>query len=180
MKARLYELYKKEVLSKLMSELKLKNIMEVPKLKKIVINMGVGEAIQDIKQLDKAMKELAVITGQKPLRIRAKKSEAVFKLRKGMPIACKVTMTGARMYEFLDRFINAAVPRIRDFKGLSADSFDGRGNYNIGLNEQMIFPEIDFDKVDKVRGMDINIVTSAKNDEHCKKLLEYLGVPFKK
>ena len=180
MKARLYQLYKKDIVTKLMSDFGLKNIMQVPKLKKIVLNMGVGEAIQDIKQLDKAMEELSIISGQKPRMNRAKKSEAGFKLRQGMPIGCKVTLHGDMMYEFLDRFINAAIPRLRDFKGLSTDSFDGRGNYNIGLNEQTIFPEIDFDKVDKVRGLDINIVTSAENDDQCKKLLEYLGMPFKK
>ncbi|MDD3627838.1 MAG: 50S ribosomal protein L5 [bacterium] len=180
MKARLYEIYKKEIAPALIKDLDLKNVMQVPKLLKIVLNMGVGEAIADIKQLDKAMEELGIITGQKPRMIRAKKSEATFKLRKGMPIGCKVTLHGPIMYEFLDRFISIAIPRIRDFKGLSTDSFDGRGNYNIGLPEQTIFPEIDFDKIDKVRGLDINIVTSAVNDDQCKKLLEYLGMPFKK
>ncbi|HDS09489.1 MAG TPA: 50S ribosomal protein L5 [Firmicutes bacterium] len=180
MKARLYEIYKKEIVPSLIKDLDLKNVMQVPKLRKIVLNMGVGEAISDIKQLDKAMNELGTITGQKPRLIRAKKSEAGFKLRKGMPIGCKVTLHGPIMYEFLDRFINVAIPRIRDFKGLSTDSFDGRGNYNIGLSEQTIFPEIDFDKIEKIRGMDINIVTSAVNDDQCKMLLEYLGMPFKK
>ena len=180
MKPRLLEKYNKEIIPGMMQSLNIKNRYAVPRITKIVVNMGVGEALTDIKILDKAMEELSIISGQKPRMNRAKKSEAGFKLRQGMPIGCKVTLHGDMMYEFLDRFINAAIPRLRDFKGLSTDSFDGRGNYNIGLNEQTIFPEIDFDKVDKVRGLDINIVTSAENDDQCKKLLEYLGMPFKK
>lgn len=176
---RLKEKYKKEATPALMKDFSYKNIMQVPRLKSIVLNVGMGEAIQNIKFLDAAVKELAAIAGQKPVIIRAKKSIAAFKLRKGMPIGCKVTLRGDKMYEFLDKFISLALPRIRDFKGVSAKSFDGRGNYAFGVKEQVIFPEIEYDKVESVYGMDMIIVTSAKTDEEGRALIKHLGVPFR-
>ena len=177
---RLKKKYQEEVVPALMKKFGYKNIMEVPKIEKIVVNMGVGEAVQNIKALENAMNDLALITGQKPSVRRAKRSEAGFKLRKGMPIGAKVTLRRDRMYDFLDRLISIALPRVRDFKGLSPRSFDGRGNYNFGLEEQTVFPEIDYDKVDKIRGMNITIVTTAETDEEAKALLEALGFPFRK
>ncbi|WP_456341706.1 50S ribosomal protein L5 [Thermovibrio sp.] len=177
---RLKQKYKEEVIPALMKKFGYKNVMEVPKIEKIVVNMGVGEAVQNIKELENAMNDLALITGQKPSVRRAKRSEAGFKLRKGMPIGAKVTLRRDRMWEFLDRLISIALPRTRDFKGLSPKSFDGRGNYNFGLEEQTVFPEIDYDKVDKIRGMNITIVTTAETDEEAKALLEALGFPFRK
>lgn len=180
MQPRLKEKYISEVVPKMMKEFSYKNVMEVPKIQKIVLNVGLGEAIQNIKLLDAAQKELAAITGQKPIVTKAKKSIASFKLRKGVPIGCKVTLRGNRMYEFLDRLISLALPRIRDFKGVSSKSFDGRGNYSMGLKEQFIFPEIDYDKVEMVHGLDITICTNAKTDVESKKLLEYMGMPFRR
>ncbi len=177
--ARLKELYEKEVVPQLMKDFNYKSIMQVPKLEKIVVNMGLGEAIQNIKILDSASEEIALITGQKPVITKAKKSIASFKLRQGMPIGCMVTLRKARMYEFLDRLLNVALPRVRDFKGLSPKACDGRGNYTLGIKEQLIFPEISYEKVDKVKGLNITIVTSAKNDEECKALLKLLGMPFR-
>lgn len=179
MMPRLKEKYLKEVIPAMMKEYSYKNIMEVPKVQKVVLNVGLGEAIQNIKLLDAAQRELAAITGQKPVITKAKKSIAGFKLRKGMPIGCKVTLRGNRMYEFLDRLISLALPRIRDFKGMSAKSFDGRGNYSFGVKEQFIFPEIDYDKVEMVHGLDITICTTAKTDKEGKALLSYLGMPFR-
>ena len=153
--------------------------MQVPKVEKVVINMGVGEAVQNPKVLDGAVEDLTLISGQKPVVTRAKKSIAGFKLREGMPIGCKVTLRGDRMYDFLDKLINIALPRVRDFRGVSPKSFDGRGNYTLGLKEQLIFPEIDYDKVDKVRGMDVVIVTTAETDEEARELLQALGMPFR-
>ena len=176
---RMKEKYETEVLTNMMKEFSYKNVMEVPKVQKIVLNVGLGEAIQNIKVLDSAQKELAQITGQKAVVTKAKKSIASFKLRKGTPIGCKVTLRGQRMYEFLDRFISAALPRIRDFRGISGKAFDGRGNYSIGLKEQFIFPEIDYDKVEMVHGLDITFCTTAKTDEESKALLRYLGMPFR-
>jgi large subunit ribosomal protein L5 len=176
---RLKEKYIKEVVPALMKEFSYKNIMQVPRLICIVLNVGMGEAIQDIKLLEAAAKELAVISGQAPVITRAKKSIAGFKLRKGMPVGCKVTLRGNRMYDFLDKFICLALPRIRDFKGLSSKSFDGRGNYAFGVREQIIFPEINYDKVVSIHGMDVVIVTSAKTNEEGKALLKYLGMPFR-
>ena len=163
-----------------MKEFGYKNIMEVPTLKKIVINMGLGEAVQNIKILDSATEELALITGQKPVITRARKSVASFKLRKGMPIGCMVTLRRDRMWEFLDRLITFAIPRVRDFRGLSPKSFDGRGNYTIGIREQIIFPEINYDKVDKIKGMNVTIVTTAETDEEGYALLKHLGLPFRR
>ncbi len=177
---RLKKKYQEEVVPALMKKFGYKNVMEVPKIEKIVVNMGVGEAVQNIKELENAMNDLALITGQKPSVRRAKRSEAGFKLRKGMPIGAKVTLRRDRMWDFLDRLISMALPRVRDFKGLSPKSFDGRGNYNFGLEEQTVFPEIDYDKVDKIRGMNITIVTTAETDEEAKALLEALGFPFRK
>ena len=177
---RLRKKYREEVVPALMKKFGYKNVMEVPKIEKIVVNMGVGEAVQNIKELENAMNDLALITGQKPSVRRAKRSEAGFKLRKGMPIGAKVTLRRDRMWDFLDRLISIALPRTRDFKGLSPKSFDGRGNYNFGLEEQTVFPEIDYDKVDKIRGMNITIVTTAETDEEAKALLEALGFPFRK
>ncbi len=177
---RLKKKYKEEVIPALMKKFGYKNVMEVPRIEKIVVNMGVGEAVQNIKALENAMNDLALITGQKPSVRRAKRSEAGFKLRKGMPIGAKVTLRRDRMWDFLDRLISMALPRVRDFKGLSPKSFDGRGNYNFGLEEQTVFPEIDYDKVDKIRGMNITIVTTAETDEEAKALLEALGFPFRK
>jgi len=179
MTPRLKEKYKKDIIPAMMKEFSYKNIMEAPKIQKVVLNVGLGEAITNIKLLDAAQKELAMITGQKALVTKAKKSIATFKLRQGMPIGCKVTLRGDVMYEFLDRLISAALPRIRDFRGVSGKSFDGRGNYSLGIKEQFIFPEIDYDKVEMVHGMDVIICTSAKTDKESKALLRYLGVPFR-
>ena len=177
--ARLKELYEKEIVPQLVKDFNYKNIMEVPRLEKVVINMGIGEAVQNIKILDSAVEELAVITGQKAVITKAKKSIASFKLRQGMPIGCMVTLRKSKMYEFLDRLMNVALPRVRDFKGISGTAFDGRGNYSLGIKEQLIFPEISYDKVDKVKGLNVTIVTTAKNDEECKALLRLLGMPFR-
>jgi large subunit ribosomal protein L5 len=176
---RLKEKYLKEVVPNMMKEFSYKNIMEVPRIQKIVLNVGLGEAIQNIKLLDAAQKELSMITGQKAVVTKAKKSIAAFKLRKGTPIGCKVTLRGKIMYEFLDRFISLSLPRIRDFRGISGKSFDGRGNYSLGLKEQFIFPEIDYDKVEMVHGLDVVFCTSAKTDKESKALLRYFGMPFR-
>jgi large subunit ribosomal protein L5 len=176
---RLKEKYYKEVVPALMKKFGYKNIMEVPKITKIVVNMGVGEATKDAKALERAMEDLAAITGQKPQVRRAKRSEAGFNLRKGMPIGARVTLRKDRMWEFLDRLISMALPRMRDFRGISEKSFDGRGNFNFGIPEQTVFPEIDYDKVDKIRGMDIAIVTTAETDEEAYELLRLLGFPFR-
>lgn len=178
--SRMKEKYMAEVAPALMKKFNYKSTMEIPKLEKIVINMGVGEARENAKTLDAAANDLALITGQKPIVTRAKKSVAAYKLREGMPIGCKVTLRTKRMYEFLDRLFNVALPRVRDFRGINPDSFDGRGNYSMGVKEQLIFPEIDYDKVDKIRGMDIIFVTTAKTDEEAKELLSLMGAPFKK
>ncbi|MCX5896619.1 MAG: 50S ribosomal protein L5 [Proteobacteria bacterium] len=177
--ARLKTLYKDKVVPALMKEFSYKNVMQVPKLDKIVINMGLGEAIQNAKVLDSAQAEMAAIAGQKPVVTRAKKSIANFKLREGMPIGCKVTLRGDRMYEFFDRLVNVALARIRDFRGVSGKSFDGRGTYALGIREQIIFPEIDYDKIDKIRGMSIVVSTTAKTDEEGKALLKMMGMPFR-
>ena len=177
--ARLKDVYREKAIPALMKRFNYKNQMEVPKLEKIVINMGLGEAIQNIKILDSAVQELSQITGQKPIITKAKKSIAQFKLRTGMPIGCMVTLRKERMYEFFNRLVNVTLPRVRDFKGLSGKSFDGRGNYALGIREQLIFPEIHYDKVDKVKGMNIVIVTTAKTDEEGKELLKLLGMPFR-
>ena len=177
---RLKEHYQKEVVPSLMKQFSYKNPMQVPRLVKVVLNMGMGEAISNAKALDHAVSELELISGQHPVITRAKKSIATFKLREGMPIGCMVTLRKERMFEFLDRFISAALPRIRDFKGIPSKSFDGRGNYSIGIKEQIIFPEIEIDKVDSVHGMDIVIVTTAKTDEEGRALLGHLGMPFRK
>ncbi len=177
--AKLREVYLEKVVPALMKRFNYKNRMEVPKLEKIVINMGLGEAIQNIKILDSAAQELSQITGQKPVITKAKKSIAQFKLRTGMPIGCMVTLRKERMYEFFNRLVNVALPRVRDFKGISGKSFDGRGNYALGIREQLIFPEIHYDKIDKIKGMNIVIVTTAKTDEEGKELLRLLGMPFR-
>ncbi len=177
---RLKEKYEKVIIPALMSKFNYKNIMQVPRLEKIVVHVTLGEAIQNIKLLDAAEKQLALITGQKPLITKAKKPLAAFKLRKGMPIGCKVTLRRERMYEFLDRLISLALPRIRDFRGLSKKSFDGRGNYAFGIKEQFIFPEIDYDKVDMIHGLDIIICTTAKTDEEALVLLKEFGMPYRK
>lgn len=176
---RLKDKYTKEIVPNLMKDFSFKSSMQIPKLKSVVLNVGMGEAIQDIKPLEVAAKELATISGQKAVITRAKKSIAAFKLREGVPIGCKVTLRGDRMYNFLDKFISLALPRIRDFRGISAKSFDGRGNYAFGIKEQIIFPEINYDKVSSIHGMNIVIVTSAKTNEEGKALLKYLGMPFK-
>ena len=176
--ARLKEYYSKEVAPALMSKFSYKSTMQIPKLDKIVINVGAGEAKDNSKVIDAICTDLSAITGQKPLICKARKSVANFKLREGMAIGCKVTLRGERMYEFVDRLINLALPRVRDFRGINGNSFDGRGNYAFGLKEQIIFPEIDFDKVDAIRGMDICFVTTAKTDEEAKELLKALGAPF--
>ena len=177
--AKLKEVYQEKAVPALMKRFNYKNRMEVPKLEKIVINMGLGGAIQNIKILDSAAQELSQITGQKPVITKAKKSIAQFKLRTGMPIGCMVTLRKERMYEFFNRLVNVTLPRVRDFKGLSGKSFDGRGNYALGMREQLIFPEIHYDKIDKVKGMNIVIVTTAKTDEEGKELLKLLGMPFR-
>ncbi len=175
-----YDKYKKEVVPKLMEEFKYSSPMEVPKLTKITINIGVGDATLNAKALEKTVEELTLITGRKPYLTRAKKSISNFKLRQGMPIGCKVTLRRDAMYEFFDRLVNIAIPRIRDFRGVNTNSFDGRGNYNLGLTEQLIFPEIEMDKVEKIRGMNITFSTTAKSDEESKRLLGELGMPFRK
>lgn len=174
------EFYKTEVTDGMMTKFGYTNTMQVPKIEKIVINMGVGEAKENAKVLENAVADMEQITGQKAITIQAKKSVAAFKLREGMSIGCKTTLRGAKMYEFLDRLINLALPRVRDFQGVSAKSFDGRGNYAMGIKEQIIFPEIEYDKIDKVRGMDVIIVTTAKTDEEGHELLRLFGMPFKK
>ena len=178
--SRLKEKYIKEVTPALMSKFEYKSVMQVPKVEKIVVNMGVGDAVKNSKALDAAVEELTIITGQKPVVTRAKKSIAGFRLREGMPIGAKVTLRGERMYEFLDKLISIALPRVRDFHGVSKKAFDGRGNYTLGVKEQLIFPEIDYDKVSKVRGMDIVIVTTANSDEEARELLTQFGMPFQK
>lgn len=178
MPARMLATYREDVVPQLLEEFQFRNPYEVPRLEKIVVNIGLGEAIQNARALDAAIDDLATITGQKPIVTRAKKSVAGFRLREGMPIGAKVTLRGARMYEFLDRLIGTALPRIRDFRGLSPFSFDGRGNYTLGLNEQIVFPEIDYDSIDRTRGMEITIVTTANNDEEGRRLLALLGMPF--
>jgi large subunit ribosomal protein L5 len=176
----MHELYHKEVVPALRKHFNYKNIMQVPKLEKIVINMGLGEAIQNIKILDSATEEIAAITGQRPVITKAKRSIAQFKLRVGMPIGCMVTLRKERMYEFLNRLINVALPRVRDFRGFSPHAFDGRGNYSLGIREQIIFPEINYDKIDKIKGMNIVIVTTAKTDEEGRELLKLMGMPFRR
>ncbi len=176
--ARLETLYKEQVTKGLVEKFGYKNPMEIPKISKIVINIGIGSAKDNPKELEAAIGDLGKITGQKPITTKAKKSIANFKLREGVEIGCKVTLRREKMYEFLDRFINVALPRVRDFSGINPDSFDGRGNYNIGLKEQIIFPEIEYDKIDKIRGMDIVIVTTAKTDEEARELLKLMGAPF--
>lgn len=178
--ARLKDFYTKEVAPALMKKFSYKSVMQIPKLNKIVINVGAGEAKENSKIIDAIVTDLSAITGQKPLITTAKKSVANFKLREDMPIGAKVTLRGERMYEFLDRFFNISLPRVRDFRGINPDSFDGRGNYNMGLKEQLIFPEIDYDKIDKVRGMDICFVTTAETDEEARELLTLMGAPFAK
>lgn len=178
--SRLKDLYKTEIVDAMVKKFGYKNVLEVPKLDKIVINMGVGEAKENSKILEVAVKEMEIITGQKAVLTRAKNSVANFKIREGMPIGCKTTLRGEKMYEFLDRLVNLALPRVRDFRGVSADSFDGRGNYALGIKEQIIFPEIEYDKIDKVRGMDVIIVTTAKTDEEARELLGLFNMPFKK
>ena len=180
MAPRLKEKYVTEVVPALKEQLGFANVNEVPRLEKIVVNMGVGAAVQDVKQLDAAAEDLRTITGQQPTITRAKKSIAGFKIRQGMPIGAKVTLRGDRMWEFFDRLVTAAIPRVRDFRGLPTESFDGRGNYSMGVTEQLIFPEIDYDKVERVRGMDITIVTTANTDEECRALLEGFAFPFAK
>ncbi len=176
---RLKEIYQQNVVPALMKRFSYRNVMEVPKLEKIVVNMGLGEAIQNVKILDSAAQEMTAITGQKPVITKGKKSIAQFKLRKDMPIGCMVTLRKERMLEFFNRLVNVALPRVRDFKGLSGKSFDGRGNYALGIREQLIFPEIHYEKIDKVKGMNIVIVTTAKTDEEGKELLKLLGMPFR-
>jgi large subunit ribosomal protein L5 len=177
--ARLKELYNTEIIPRLMKDFNYRNVMEVPKLEKIVINMGLGEAIQNVKILDSAVVELAAIAGQKAVITKAKKSIASFKLRQGMPIGCMVTLRREKMYEFLDRLVNVSLPRVRDFKGVSGKAFDGNGNYSLGVKEQLIFPEINYDKVDKIKGMNITVVTNARNDEEGRALLKLMGMPFR-
>ena len=176
---RLQEKYKNEVVPELTKKFGYKNIMQLPKIEKVIINMGVGEAVVNPKALDAAVSDLTIIAGQKPILTRAKKSLAAWKLREGMPIGTKVTLRGTRMYQFLDKFINVALPRVRDFRGVSSTAFDGRGNYAVGLKEQLIFPEIEYDKIDKLRGMNIVIVTTAEKDEEARELLKLMGMPFK-
>ena len=178
MSSRLKETYNNEIVAAMTAKFGYKNIMQVPKLEKIVINMGIGEAKENVKILESAMKDLEIIAGQKPIQTRAKKSVANFKIREGMPIGCKVTLRGDRMYEFLDRLVNLALPRVRDFRGVNPNAFDGRGNYALGIKEQLIFPEIEYDKVDKIRGMDVIFVTTAKTDEEARELLTQFNMPF--
>ena len=178
--ARLKEMYQNEIVEAMIKKFGYKNIMEVPKLDKIVVNMGVGEAKDNAKLLDAAVADMELITGQKAVTTKAKNSVANFKIREGMPIGCKTTLRGEKMYDFMDRLVNLALPRVRDFRGVSADSFDGRGNYALGVKEQLIFPEIEYDKVEKVRGMDVIVVTTAKTDEEARELLRLFGMPFAK
>jgi large subunit ribosomal protein L5 len=177
--ARLFEQYKQEITPKLVDKFAYKNIMQVPKIEKVIINVGVGEAIQNPKAMDGAVNDLMTISGQKPVITKAKKSIAGFKLREGMPIGCKVTLRGERMYDFLNRLINIVLPRVRDFRGVSPQAFDGRGNYSLGIKEQTIFPEIEYDKIDKIRGLEVVIVTTAKTDEEARELLKSMGMPFR-
>ncbi len=177
--ARLKDTYQNDIVPKLRAEFNYKNLMEVPRIEKIVVNMGLGEAIQNVKILDSAVVELSAITGQKAVITKAKKSIASFKLREGMPIGCMVTLRRDRMYEFLDRLMNVALARVRDFKGVSGKAFDGQGNYTLGIKEQLIFPEISYDQIDKIKGMNVTIVTSAKTDEEGKALLKHFGMPFR-
>ena len=178
--SRLKELYTNEIMDAMIKKFGYKNVMEVPKLDKIVINMGVGEAKENAKVLETAVKDMETITGQKAVLTRAKNSVANFKIREGMAIGCKTTLRGEKMYDFMDRLVNLALPRVRDFRGVSADSFDGRGNYALGIKEQLIFPEIEYDKVEKVRGMDVIVVTTATTDEEARELLKLFGMPFEK
>ncbi len=177
---RLEERYTKEIKDALMKKFSYKSVMQIPKLDKVVINIGLGEAKENSKAIDYAMNDLALITGQKPIVTKAKKSVASFKVREGMNIGCKVTLRGSKMYEFVDRLFNAALPRVRDFRGINPNAFDGRGNYSLGIKEQLIFPEIDYDKIDKLRGMDIIFVTTANTDEEARELLTLMGAPFTK
>jgi large subunit ribosomal protein L5 len=176
--SRLKDRYREEIVPALMEEFGYRNVMEVPRLQKIVVNIGMGEALQDVKTLDAAARDIATITGQKPIITRAKKSIAGFKLREGNPIGVKVTLRGNRMYDFLDRMCNVALPRRRDFRGVSPDSFDGRGNYTLGFREQLVWPEVDYDSIDKIRGMEVTIVTTAETDEEARRLLQLFGMPF--
>ena len=178
--SRLSDLYNKQIRNEMQEKFGYTNVMDIPKLEKIVINIGVGEATENTKTVDAAASDLEAITGQKPMICKAHKSLAAWKIREGMPLGCKVTLRGERMYEFLDRLINIALPRVRDFRGISSTSFDGRGNYAFGVKEQLLFPEIDFEKIDRVRGMDIIVVTTAKTDEEARELLTKFGMPFKK
>ncbi|SHF10097.1 LSU ribosomal protein L5P [Seinonella peptonophila] len=180
MTTRLKEKFSNEISAQLMEKFSYRSPMQIPKIEKIVINMGVGEAVSNPKVLDHAVEDLTLISGQKPVVTRAKKSIAGFKLREKMPIGCKVTLRGERMYHFLDKLVNVALPRVRDFRGVSPRSFDGRGNYSLGLKEQLVFPEVDYDKIDKVRGMDVIIVTTATNDEEARELLTLFGMPFRR
>lgn len=177
--SRLNEQFKQEITPKLMEKFQYKNVMQVPRVEKVILNIGVGEAVQNPKSLDGAVNDLTLIAGQKPVITKAKHSIAGFKLREGVPIGCKVTLRKDRMYEFLDRLINIVLPRVRDFRGVSPQAFDGRGNYSLGIKEQTIFPEIEFDKIDKIRGMEVVIVTSAKTDEEARELLRSMGMPFR-
>ena len=177
---RMQEQYQKEVAPALFKSLNFKNVMQVPRIEKVVVNIGLGEAMADPKALDAAISDLAQITGQKPVTTKARKSIAAFKLREGVTIGTKVTLRGERMWAFLDRLLNVALPRVRDFRGVSANAFDGRGNYTLGLRDQLIFPEIEYDKIDKLRGMEVTVVTSAKSDDQARALLQMLGMPFKK
>ncbi|MBR5338265.1 MAG: 50S ribosomal protein L5 [Lachnospiraceae bacterium] len=178
MSSRLKDTYTNEIVDAMVKKFGYKNVMQVPKLEKVVVNMGVGEAKENVKILEAAMGDLEIITGQKPIQTKAKKSVANFKIREGMPIGCKVTLRGDKMYEFVDRLINLALPRVRDFRGVNPNAFDGRGNYSLGIKEQLIFPEIEYDKVDKIRGMDIIFVTTAKTDEEARELLRLFNMPF--
>jgi large subunit ribosomal protein L5 len=180
MASRLKERYRQEVAPALQKEFSYKNPMQVPTLNKVVVNIGMGEVIQNAKAMDSAVSDLATITGQRPVITRARRSVAAFKLREGMQIGCMVTLRGERMYQFLDKLINVALPRLRDFQGVSPEAFDGRGNYTLGLREQLVFPEIDYDKVDRVRGMEVSIVTTARSDEEGRRLLALMGMPFRK
>jgi len=180
MSSRLKDIYLNEIVPEMIKKFGYKNVMEVPKLNKVVVNMGVGEAKENVKLLDSAIADMAIITGQKPVQTKAKNSVANFKIREGMPIGAKVTLRGNQMYEFVDRLINLALPRVRDFRGVNPNAFDGRGNYALGIKEQLIFPEIEYDKVDKVRGMDIIFVTTARTDEEARELLRLFNMPFAK
>ncbi len=177
---RLEELYTKEIKDAMMKKFNYKSVMQIPKLEKVIVNIGCGEAKDNSKIIDNAMNDLAIITGQKPIVTKARKSVATFKIREGMNIGCKVTLRGSKMYEFVDRLFNAALPRVRDFRGINPNSFDGRGNYSMGIKEQLIFPEIDYDKIDAIRGMDIIFVTTAHTDEEARELLSLMGAPFAK